>query len=174
MNASPARKAVYAGTFDPITRGHEHIVKTMAPLFDEFIIAVGMNPKKSPLFDEEERKAMIFERVQKLGLANVVVDSYPHQLLVHYARSMGAGYIIRGIRSHQDFDSEFTDRHVNAGIDPSIITIWVSPPLELAMVSSSIAKDIFSFPDGYEVARKYVAASVLRRMKRKFEELRNT
>lgn len=173
MGALSERDAVYAGTFDPITRGHEYIVKTMAPLFNRFTIAVGMNPKKSPLFDEEERKEMIVERVHKLGLPNVVVDSYPHQLLVHYARSIGAGYIIRGIRWHQDFDDEFTNRHVNAGIDPGIVTIWVSPPLELAVVSSSIAKDVFSFPDGYEAARKYVAASVLRRMKRKFEENRN-
>ncbi|HSE35484.1 MAG TPA: pantetheine-phosphate adenylyltransferase [Candidatus Paceibacterota bacterium] len=173
MNASPSGKAVYAGTFDPITRGHEWVIKTMAPLFDVFVVAVGSNPEKSPLFDVPERVQMIEGRIKKFGLANVFVDAYPHQLLVTYARSIDAGYIVRGIRSHSDFDYEFATRHVNAGIDPGITTLWVSPPLELAMTSSSLVKEFFRYPDGEANARKYVSASIMGRMKRKFEELRH-
>ena len=97
-------KAIYAGSFDPLTNGHLDIINRATKLFDEVIVAVGINPDKKYSFSDFERVDMI----KSVCAENqkVKVNSMGNDLLVHYANKVGATHIIRGIRSHKDFDDE--------------------------------------------------------------------
>ena len=152
------RKAVYAGSFDPITNGHLWMVETGSRLFDEFIVAIGENPDKRYTFSFEERLRLLRESVK--GMANVSVSSFRNQFLVNYAGSVGAQYILRGIRDGRDYEFERGMRHVNDDLQSEITTVFLMPPREIAEVSSSLVKGLVG-PEGWQsIVRRYVPEPV--------------
>ena len=156
------RKAVYAGSFDPPTNGHMYMIREGARLFDELVVAVGVNPGKSTTFDVDTRLALLNEITD--GMPNVRVDSFEHKYLVSYAADQGAQFILRGLRNAQDFEYERTMRMVNADMQPGISTVFLITPRDLAETSSSFVKSLVG-PDGWEaVVRTFVPEPVMRQL----------
>jgi pantetheine-phosphate adenylyltransferase len=148
------KKAVYAGSFDPITNGHLWMIEQGANLFDELVVAVGINPDKQYTFSLEERVRMVRQSTETI--AKIVVDSFEARFLVHYATSIGAHYILRGIRNEEDYEYERGWRHINSDLCADIVTVFLIPPRELAEVSSSLVRGIVG-PTGWEnIVRQYV------------------
>ncbi|MBN1875825.1 MAG: pantetheine-phosphate adenylyltransferase [Anaerolineae bacterium] len=160
------KKAVYAGSFDPITNGHLWMIRQGVNLFDELVVAVGSNPDKHYTFSTEIRVRMI--RAALSSLPHIVVDSFADQFLVHYANSIGAQYILRGIRTEGDYEYERGMRHINSDLCPEVGTVFLMPPREIAEVSSSMIKGLIG-PEGWEViVRKYVPEAVYQVLLEKF------
>ena len=156
------KKAVYAGSFDPITNGHLWMIQEAVELFDEVVIAIGVNPNKKYTFSVEERLAMI--RLATVGITNIKVTAFENQFLVDYAQSIQANYILRGIRTAFDYEYERTMRHINADIYPSIHTLFLMPPREYAEVSSTMIKGLIG-PAGWEkLIAQYLPAAVCQKM----------
>lgn len=159
--------AVYAGTFDPLTRGHLWMIVRGAYLFDQLVVSIGVNPEKQCLFSFEERMNMLRDSTELLS--NVQIDSFTNQFLITYAQSVGAEFILRGIRTESDYEYERVMRNVNSDINDSITTIFLMPPRKIAEISSSMVKGLFG-PEGWEtIMRDYVPTAVFE----KFEELHN-
>ncbi len=170
MSHDAKRKAVYAGSFDPVTNGHLYMIREGAALFDELVLAVGTNPEKSYTFTAPERLAMLQDVVKELGdeSANVSVVDMPNVFLVDFAASLGAGYILRGIRDERDYVFERTMRHVNADMRAEVTTVFLMPPRGLAEVSSSFVKGFVGVEGWEAVVEKYLPAPVRRRLQEKF------
>ncbi len=151
------KRAVYAGSFDPITNGHLWMIERGAQLFDELVVAVGNNPDKHYTFSMPERLKAVQGAVQ--GMETVTVDSVEAAFLVRYARSVQADYILRGVRNVHDYDFERGMRHVNQDLEPAITSVFLMPPREMAEISSSLVKGLVG-PEGWqEVVRDYVPQS---------------
>lgn len=162
------RKAVYAGSFDPITNGHLWMVRQGAALFDELVVAIGVNPDKEYSFDLDERTALLHAAC--VGIDGVVLDSFENRYLVKYAQSVGAQYVLRGIRSVSDYGFERVMRHINEDLGPSISTVFLMPPREIAEVSSSLVKGLVG-PEGWkDVVRKYVPDPVYEKIIERFDK----
>lgn len=156
------KRAVYAGSFDPVTNGHLWIIEEAAQLFDELIVAIGVNPNKHSTFTIAERAQMLNETLPKAP--NLRLEIFGNQFLVRYAQSIGANYIVRGIRSVSDYEYERTMRYVNNDLFPTIRTIFLMPPREYAEVSSTMVKGLVG-PEGWEdVIEQYVPAAVSARL----------
>jgi pantetheine-phosphate adenylyltransferase len=157
------RRAIYAGTFDPLTLGHWWMIQRGAKLFDQLIVAIGENPAKKPMFTVEERKEMITNCLidPKIGVA-ARVDSFSNRYLVHYAMQLNAGYIIRGIRSVADLEYEYTMRQVNEDLAPEIETVFLIPPRDVADVSSSLVRGLIGPSNWTAAVKKYVPDPVYR------------
>ncbi|MCS7176228.1 MAG: pantetheine-phosphate adenylyltransferase [Candidatus Kapabacteria bacterium] len=138
----PLRRAIYPGTFDPITNGHVDVIERAAQLFDHVIVLIGQNPAKQPLFSETERRQMVEESVAHL--LNVSVDVY-HGLIVDYARQCGAVAIIRGLRAISDFEYELQMALINRQLAPSICTVFMAPNERYIYVNSSIVRELVRF-----------------------------
>ncbi|MCB9033129.1 MAG: pantetheine-phosphate adenylyltransferase [Chitinophagales bacterium] len=131
--------AVFPGSYDPITLGHVDVVKRALPLFDEIIIAIGINTRKTYLFSLEQRMDWIkktFEDEPKVS-----VESYTG-LTVNYCKNKGADYIIRGIRSSADFEYEKTIAQLNQMMESNIETLLILSSPELSAISSTIVREI--------------------------------
>lgn len=141
MPLSPTQKsiAIYPGTFDPITNGHLDLINRGLNLFDRIIVAIAENPGKEPLFDLEERKAMI-EKCFEGNHKHVEVDSVSG-LLVEYAANRGASAIIRGLRAVSDFDYEFQLALMNRKLERTVESVFLMPGFRWIYISSSIVKD---------------------------------
>lgn len=135
------RKAIYPGSFDPITNGHVDVIERAARLFDSVLVAVADCTHKKPLFQVEKR----VELAQKASahLPNVAVDCFGG-LLVEYAVKKEGQAIVRGLRAVSDFEFEFQLALMNRRLDPSIETIFMMPRDRFAFLSSSIVKEIAS------------------------------
>jgi pantetheine-phosphate adenylyltransferase len=147
--------AVFPGSFDPITYGHVDVVERSLPLFDEIIIAIGVNSQKQSLYTLEKRMEWI-----KLVFANqpkVSVDHY-EGLTINYCKSRNASHIIRGIRSAADFEYEKTIAHLNAIMIPEIDTILILTKPELAPISSTIVREIIR---GHGDVSKFVPKEIV-------------
>lgn len=154
------RHAVYAGSFDPITNGHLWMIDHGSRLFDRLTVAIGINPDKRYRFGLDDRLAMLREAVAPF--ANVTVAHYENRFLVHYAREVGAGFILRGIRNEQDYGYERGMRYVNGEFDADVSSVFLMPPREYAEISSSFVKGLVG-PDGWEqMLQKYVPPGVYR------------
>ena len=132
-------KAVYPGTFDPITNGHLDDIERGARIFDEDIVAVTTNPAKTPWFTVQERVAMIEACCRHLP--NVRVMAF-EGLLVSFVRQQGARVILKGLRAVSDFDYEFQMAAMNRQLAPDIETLFLMTSLPFAYLSSSIVKEI--------------------------------
>jgi pantetheine-phosphate adenylyltransferase len=132
-------KAVYPGTFDPITNGHLDVIERGARIFDEVIVAVTTNPAKTPWFTVQERVEMIEACCRHL--TNVQVMAFDG-LLVNFARQQGATVILKGLRAVSDFDYEFQMAAMNRQLAPEIETLFLMTSLPFAYLSSSIVKEI--------------------------------
>ncbi len=133
------RIAIYPGSFDPVTLGHEDIVRRGAELFDELTVAIGINPEKSPLFTHDERVAVLQEVFA--DLPNVKVASF-HGLTVDYARSIGATVMLRGLRTVSDMDAEFTMALANHVLAPDIETVFLMAAERYSHISSTLIRQI--------------------------------
>ncbi|MGD9892484.1 MAG: pantetheine-phosphate adenylyltransferase [Dehalococcoidia bacterium] len=152
------KRAVYAGSFDPPTNGHMFMIREGARLFDELVVAIGINPDKRSTFTLEQRLGLL--HAVTCHLTNVRVDAFENQFLVRYASSIGADYILRGIRNAADFEYERTMRHVNQDMVPGVTSVFLMPPRELAETSSSFVKGLVG-PHGWrDVVQSMVPAPV--------------
>ena len=142
-NQSGRHIAVYAGSFDPITRGHEDVIRRSLEFVDGLVVAVAQNSSKQPLFDVDERLALI--RATVGDDSRIDVRSFDG-LLVDFAREVGAQLIIRGLRAVSDFEYEFQmalmNRHLSGG---NLETVFMVPSLDTTYISSSIVREVARF-----------------------------
>ena len=147
-------KAIYAGSFDPVTVGHIDIIKRSILIVDDLVLAIGVNPGKKTLFSEEERiemlKKVVSRELPSKRVEDVEVISF-QGLLVNLAKSMNAKILIRGIRSVSDFEYEINLANVNKTIYPGIETIFLPTSPDMAVVSSSAVKEIAKY--GGDISR---------------------
>ena len=156
------RLGVYAGSFDPLTVGHLWMIEQGIRLFNRLIVAVGVNPEKRYTFTLDERLNMLHESLAKYR--NVSVTSFSNRYLIDYAQSIHASHILRGIRSESDYEYERIMRNINSDLDPTICSVFLMPPRDIAEVSSSMVKGLVG-PKGWQkIVRKYVPQPVYRRL----------
>ncbi len=161
-------KGVYAGSFDPPTNGHMWMIRHGAAMFDELVLAIGVNPSKKSMFSVQERERMLKEMTK--GYKNVKVTSFNNQYLVRYSKSINADYMLRGIRSYKDYEYENGLRQVNEDIDEGILTVFLMPSVDVSKVSSSFVKGLVG-PKGWEDAvKKYVPPVVFKALLAKFKK----
>ena len=134
------RRAIYPGSFDPVTNGHLDVIERAAKLFDEVLVAVAVNSQKQPLFTVEERLDLLAQTTAAHGGRVKLVRL--EGLLVDYARTAGAGAIIRGLRAVSDFEFEFQMALMNRKLESSVETIFLMPKEEYTYLSSRIIKEI--------------------------------
>ena len=152
-----SRRAVYTGSFDPITLGHLNVIERSSRLVDSLIVGIGINIDKQALFSADERAELV-ERITR-PLGNVEVRQFSG-LAVHFVRECNARVIIRGVRSLSDMDSEFTMTLANRKLDPSIETVFLMADEEFSHVSSSLIKQITPLAKDDELAR-FVPRSII-------------
>jgi pantetheine-phosphate adenylyltransferase len=133
------KRAIYAGSFDPITNGHLDVLKRAARVFDEIVMAVAVNPEKKNLFTPEERVTFLKEAVK--SLPNVRVTHF-QGLLVEFAKTEKACAIIRGLRALSDFEFEFQMALMNRHLEPSLETLFLMPKEEYSYVSSRLVREV--------------------------------
>ncbi len=136
------RRAVFPGSFDPVTKGHLDIIKRSSKVFDEVIVAVLVNPDKKGLFHIEERVELI-EKITK-NIENVHVESF-HGLLVDYMKEIDAKIVIKGLRAVVDFEYELQMALMNKKLDSTIETMFMMTSSEYSYLSSSSIKQILRF-----------------------------
>ena len=155
-------RAIYPGSFDPITNGHLDVIGRALKLFDDVIVAVAHNDEKQPLFSLEERLDLLRKTAGKID--NVRVAEF-EGLLVEFARAEGAGAVIRGLRAVSDFEFEFQMALMNRKLEASVGTIFLMPTEEYTYLSSRIVKEIARL--GGDVSA-FVPACVAKALNRKF------
>ena len=138
------RRAIYPGSFDPVTNGHLDIIERGCKLFDEIIVSILVNPDKQPFFTLEERSEMLKEVLQDIsqGKCTVRVDSF-RGLLVNYAVAQEADVIVRGIRAISDYEYELQMALMNRRLEPGIETVFMMPAETYSYVSSRLVKEVF-------------------------------
>ncbi len=152
------RIAVYAGSFDPPTNGHLWMIQRGLELFDRLIVAIGSNPQKTYSFSVEERLDLL--RVSTPSCERMVIAHFDNRYLVDYAKEQEAVYILRGVRTADDYEFERVMRHINADLAPDITTVFLMPPRDIAELSSSMVKSLIG-PEGWEdTVRRYVPVPV--------------
>jgi len=153
--------AVFPGSFDPITNGHEDIIGRSLSVFDRIIVAILVNPEKKPLFSVEERVELIQETYR--GQPRVRVDTFSG-LLVDYAQRVGAGVIVRGLRAISDFEYEFQMALMNRRLNPRIETVFMMPAESYSFLSSRLVKEVVHLGGS---VRNFVPPVVDRRLREK-------
>lgn len=153
-------RAVYAGSFDPPTNGHMYMISQGSRLFDELIVAVGVNPDKNYRFSLEDRMSFLNEITK--SFPNVRITSFSKKYLVHYAEEMKADALLRGIRNSQDLIFEQAMRNVNSDMNPDITSVFLMPPRHLADISSSFVKGLVGPEDWQDLVARFVPEVVLK------------
>lgn len=157
---------VYPGSFDPVTKGHLHLIRRASRMVDKLIIAVAESSRKGPLFTHEERLEMLridIENLPQKG-CEIEVRSFD-KLLVHFAKEVEASCIFRGLRAVSDFEYEFQMTGMNAKLDPDIETVFLMAADKWQFVSSSFVKEIASLDGAID---DFVTPQVGERIKKKF------
>ena len=139
MNATPARIAVFPGTFDPFTHGHLDLTTRAARLFPKVVLAVALSPRKGTLFTLEERVELA--RASTAGLDNVEVQGFDG-LVVDCARRLGAQVMIRGMRAVSDFEFEFQMALMNRRLSPDLEVVFLLPSARYTFLNSTLVKEI--------------------------------
>ncbi len=158
------KKAIYPGSFDPLTFGHLDIIERSSKIVDELVIGVLNNSAKNSLFSLDERVSMIKEMTK--DLPNVTVGSFDG-LLVDYMREIGATIIIRGLRAVTDFEYELQIAQSNHVQDPDIETVFLTTNLQYSYLSSTIVKEFASYKGDIS---KFVPAQFVDRIYEKYEK----
>lgn len=133
------KRAIYPGTFDPITNGHIDIVTRAAAMFDELILAIAASPSKKPMFSLDERVALAQEATAHLQNVKVVGFS---DLMANFARDHQATILIRGLRAVADFEYEMQLAHMNRHLMPDLESVYLMPSKEWSFISSSLVKEV--------------------------------
>lgn len=138
------RRAIFPGSFDPVTNGHLDIIQRGCKLFDEIIVAILVNPEKTAFFSIEERSEILVEVLKTIGRGDcqVTVDSF-EGLLVQYAADRKANAIVRGIRAISDYEYELQMALMNRRLQPRLETVFMMPAEEYSYVSSRLVKEVF-------------------------------
>lgn len=139
------RRAIYPGSFDPVTNGHLDIIERGCKLFDEIIIAILVNPNKHPMFTMEERREMLEDVLRSKiehGQCRLLVEEF-QGLLVQYAIEREADAIVRGIRAISDYEYELQMALMNRRLEPRIETVFMMPAEAYSYVSSRLVKEVF-------------------------------
>jgi pantetheine-phosphate adenylyltransferase len=162
------RRAIYPGSFDPVTNGHLDIIERGCKLFDEIIVSILVNPDKQPFFTLEERHQMLDQVLPSIsqGRCTVRVDSF-QGLLVNYAVAQQADVIVRGIRAISDYEYEFQMALMNRRLEPGIETVFMMPAETYSYVSSRLVKEVFQLGGAVE---GLVPPVVEKRMKEKMRQ----
>jgi pantetheine-phosphate adenylyltransferase len=161
------RTAVYAGSFDPPTKGHIWMIEQGLEMFDRLIVAIGDNPSKRYSFTVEERLELL--RASTVASENLTIAHFDNRYLVDYAKKRDAKYVLRGIRSPNDYEYERVMRHINADMAPEITTVFLMPPRDIAEVSSNMVKSLIG-PKGWETTvHRYVPDPVFEMISRRAE-----
>lgn len=158
--ASSLRIGIYAGSFDPLTLGHEDIARRGAKLFDKLVIGVGMNPEKQPLFTPDERRDLMRQvfadepKIEVTTFAGLTVD---------FARSQQAAVMLRGVRTVSDIETEFTMALANHMIAPDLETVFLMAAERFSHISSTLIKQIASMGRGTsrDQLRKFIPDAVI-------------
>ncbi len=161
------RRAIYPGSFDPITNGHLDIIERGCKLFDEIIVAILVNPNKQPLFSIEEREEILSEVLETINhhSCTILIEDF-QGLLVQYAVKKNADVIVRGIRAVSDYEYELQMALMNRRLEPQIETVFMMPAEEYSYVSSRLVKEVFSLGGKIE---GLVPSSVEKRMQLKIK-----
>lgn len=152
------RKILYPGTFDPLTRGHEDLVRRAARIFDHVVVAVAASVNKRPHFPLQDRVEMA--QAGLAGLANVTVRPF-HGLLVECLREEGTHLLLRGLRAVSDFEYEFQLAGMNRRLDPEVETVFLAPAEQYMFISASMVREIARL--GGDV-RDFVHPAIARRL----------
>ena len=158
------KRAVYPGTFDPVTLGHIDIIERASKIVDELIVGVLVNNSKTPLFSTEERVEMLKESVAHLPNVKVVAFG---GLLVDFAKQYKALFVIRGLRAVTDFEYEFQMAQANRIIDKDVDTVFLTTSNAYSYISSSTVRELASF--GGDIS-KFVTKSVEKKVKAKIKK----
>jgi pantetheine-phosphate adenylyltransferase len=155
------RVAVYPGSFDPVTKGHEDLIRRALTFADQVIVAVAVNITKQPLFTPEERVSLIRQAVADPRVEVRAFDG----LLADFVRAAGATLIVRGLRAVSDFEYEFQMALMNRNLAPGVETVFLVPAFDLTYLSSSLVREVARF--GADVSR-LVHPAVEQALRRKF------
>ena len=156
------RRAVYPGSFDPVTFGHLDVIRRSSALVDELIVGVLNNNTKTPLFSVEERVKILLEVTK--DIRNVRVESFSG-LSVDFVKNCNAGFLVRGLRAITDFEYELQMAQTNRIMNPEIDTIFLTTSLEYAYLSSSTVKEVAAY--GGDIS-KFVPQFVVEHMRKKY------
>ena len=158
-------RAIYPGSFDPVTYGHLDIIKRSANIVDELVVGVLYNKAKIPLFSVEERVKMLGEATKELDNVKII----PFEgLLIDFAREMDAKVIVRGLRAITDFEYELQMAQTNRKLSPEVETLFMTTGLEYSYLSSTTVKEVASFGgDISQFVPEFVAEQVTEKMKEK-------
>jgi len=132
-------KAIYPGTFDPMTNGHLDIVSRAALMFDHVILAIAASPSKKPMFTLEERVALATQVTSHLKNVEVIGFS---DLMANFAKAQGANVLVRGLRAVSDFEYEMQLANMNRHLLPTLESVFMMPSKEWSFISSSLVKDV--------------------------------
>ncbi|MBL9038243.1 MAG: pantetheine-phosphate adenylyltransferase [Archangium sp.] len=141
------RSAIYPGSFDPLTNGHLSLIQRGLKMFDRIVVAIAVNPKKTPLFSVAERRQFIIDAVA--GDSRIEVDDF-QGLLVDYARSRSISVVLRGLRAVSDFEFEFQLANMNRKLNPEIETVFMMTGEESFYISSNLVREVASFGGNVE------------------------
>ncbi len=158
-------KALYPGTFDPLTRGHEDIVRRASRLFDSVVVGIADSRSKSPIFTVDERIALAREALADCPGVEITRIS---GLMIDFMKTVGADVVVRGVRSVSDFDYELQLAGMNREMMPEAETIFLTPAIEHQFVSGTLVREIAMMGGPYE---RFVSPTVARWMARKLGEL---
>ena len=153
------KKAVYAGSFDPITKGHEFVIKEASRLFDEVTVLLSINPDKTSFFSTDQKTTYIKDFIK--NLSNVHVVTLDNQYVADYCKYNDVNYLIRGVRNSADLEYEKTVSEVNYQINPNLQSIFILPPPHLSMISSSVVKGMVGFTRWQMEVEKMVSPKVV-------------
>ena len=159
------RRAIYPGSFDPVTNGHLDVIQRASQLFDEVVVAVAFNDAKHPLFSTQERVKLLAKITGKFR--NVTVASF-NGLLMEFARRNKATAVVRGLRAISDFEFEFQMALMNRKLEPKIETVFLTPKEEYTYLSSRIVKEIARLGGN---VREFVPAIVAKELEKKFSKM---
>ena len=155
------KRAVYPGTFDPVTYGHLDVIKRGSKIFDELIVAVGHNPFKNPIFTVQERMDMLSKNTREIQ--NTKVDCF-EGMLTDYMKKMQTNIILRGIRTVSDFEYEFQRALTNRVLKTDIETVFIMASQEYSFLNSSLIKEVVSL--GGDIS-KFVPSDVEKLLRQK-------
>lgn len=167
-----SRIGIYPGTFDPITNGHSDIIRRAIKIVDRLVIGVARNDSKGPLFATDERVEIVCDEVAHLenGDAERIEVRAFDSLLMHFAKSVGASVIVRGLRAVSDFENEFQMAAMNARLNPEIETVFLMASDRFQFISSRLVKEIGAL--GGDISH-FVSPRVALRLAERFANSRN-